>query len=58
MHQGRGLQGVPGSFPNHFLRGQAAQFAIDQRQQLFRGLRIAALNSYKEPGNVVHFKEC
>ena len=40
----RGLQGLPRILGGHFLRGQAAQLFVDQRQKLFGRLTIALLD--------------
>jgi hypothetical protein len=54
MHQRRGLQGLPRRFAGHFVRGQPAQFLVNQREQFVRGLRVALLNGVKDAGDIAH----
>jgi hypothetical protein len=44
MNQGRGLQRLAGHLQGHLLRGQFAQFVVDERQQLRTGARVALLD--------------
>ena len=44
VYQGRGLERLARRLVCQFLRGQSAQFVVDQRQELFSGLRIALFN--------------
>ena len=48
------LEGVARAFPGHFMRGQAAQFVVNQRQQFVRGLGVALLDGGENAGNVAH----
>ena len=45
------LERVAGGFTVHQVRGQAAEFLIDQRQQFLRGLRIAFFHSLQDEGD-------
>jgi hypothetical protein len=56
VHQSRGLQGLPGRLPCHLLRGQLAQFLIDQGQKLVRRMRVALVNAPEDDGEFVHAK--
>lgn len=48
------LQGLARRFVRHLVRGEAAQFFIDQRQQLPGGSRIALLSRFKNARDVAH----
>jgi hypothetical protein len=50
------LEGVTRSLPSHFVRGQLAQFLINQGEQFLCGLRIAACVSFENSGYVVDEK--
>ena len=54
MDQGRRLERLPGLFVRQSLGGEAAQFFIDKRQELFGFLRVAALHGRQDFGHVVH----
>lgn len=43
MHKRGGLQRLAWRFIRHLVRGELAQFSIDQRQKLLGGFRIALL---------------
>jgi hypothetical protein len=44
VDEGRGLQGLTGPFVGEASCGHAAQFFIDERQQVFGGTGLAPLN--------------
>jgi hypothetical protein len=54
VHQRRGLERLAGCFTGKLLRGQTAQFGVDQREQLLCGPRIALLDGREDSGNVIH----
>src|SRR6266567_3385065 len=54
MHQGGGLEGLPGFFPRDLFRGQFTQLIVDQRQQPLGGLRIALVDGGQESSHVAH----
>src|SRR6266571_4089036 len=54
MHQRRRLQGLAWPFVGHLVRGEFAQFLVNQRQQLFGGLAITLLDSLKDPRHITH----
>src|SRR6516162_8230057 len=56
VNQGCGLEGVTRSLPSHFVRGQLAQFLVDQREQFPCGLGIAACIGFENSGYVVDEK--
>ena len=41
MHQGRGVEGVPGPLRSHPRGGELPQLVVDERKQLGRGLALA-----------------
>lgn len=54
VNQGGGLQGLAGRFTRHFLRGELAQFLIDQRQELVGGVGIALIHAPEDDGEFAH----
>ena len=54
MDQRSGLERLARFLPAQFVRRQAAQLVVDQRQQLARCLRVAPLRACKDPGDVCH----
>jgi hypothetical protein len=54
VNQRRRLQGMVGRFLGHLRRGEAAQFAVDQRQKLLGRLWLALLDRGKNSRDVVH----
>ena len=54
VDQRRGLQRLPGLLLGQPLRGQLAQFVVDQRQELLRGVRVALLDGGQDAGDVIH----
>jgi len=54
MHQGRGLKCLARIFLSQPQGRQAAQLVVDQRQQLFGGLRVAGFDSREVLRDVVH----
>ena len=54
VNQRRGLERLARRFSGEFLRGQAAQFGVDQREQLLRGPRVALLDGREDSGYFVH----
>jgi hypothetical protein len=54
MHQRRGLERLTGRFLGQLPRRQLAQRVVDQRQQLFRGARVAVLKGGQDASHVVH----
>jgi hypothetical protein len=49
-----GLQRLAGGFAGHPLRGQSAQFLIDQREKFFGGFGVAVLDAVENARNVAH----
>ena len=58
MNQRGGLESVAGTFARHLVRGQPAQFVIDERQQLLGGLGLALLDGFEDARDVAHKKTC
>src|SRR6266481_822217 len=56
VNQGRGLESVTRSLPSHFVRGQFAQFLVNQRKQFLRGRLIAARHGFENTSDVVDEK--
>ena len=54
MHERGGLQSVVGGFHGHSGRGQAAEFLVHQRHQLFGRFWITALEWLKDGGDIAH----
>ena len=54
VDQGGRLQGMARGFAGHLLRGHAAEFAIDKRQQGLGGLRSASLDRLKDLPDLAH----
>ena len=54
VNQRGGLEGLAGAFLGKLVRGQAAQFVIDQRQQFRARVRFAALDCLQHVGHVNH----
>ena len=54
MHQGGGLQRLPGVLLSHFLGGESAQLVVDQRQKLFRGVRISLFDGRQNASYIGH----
>jgi hypothetical protein len=54
----RGLQCLPGLLVRQFLRGQLAEFVVDERQQLLRRVGIAPLNRRQNLRDVRHRSDC
>jgi hypothetical protein len=54
MHKGGGLKCLAGHFLSHFVRGEAAQFVIDEGQQFLRGPGITLLNAVVDAGDIAH----
>ncbi len=54
VDQSGGLEGLAGTFLGELVRGQAAQFVIDQRQQFRAVMRFAALDCLQHAGHVNH----
>src|SRR5262249_5127142 len=52
--EGRGLKGLAGSLPRQLLRGQLAQLAVDQRQELLGGVLLALLDGRQDACDLVH----
>jgi hypothetical protein len=46
MHQGSRLERLADGFFGHFADGEAAQFVVDQRQQLFGRVLVAGANCF------------
>jgi len=57
MHQGRGLERLSGFFLGHFIRGELAQFLVDQRQQLTGRLPVASINRVEQLGDLGHSRD-
>jgi len=54
VDQGGGVERLPRLLAGQLRRGQPAQLVVDQRQQLLRGVRVALLDSGKDPGDLAH----
>ena len=54
VHQGGGLQRLPGGFAGQFVCRQLAQLMIDQRQEFLGSLGVALPNSLKHASDVTH----
>src|SRR5262245_18816508 len=54
MDQGGRLQGVTLSFLRHLIGSDAAQFVVDQRQQLIGSAEVAPLHRLENPSDVAH----
>ena len=54
MHQGRGLERLPGCLLGHFLGCQLAEFVIDERQQLCGGVGVTRPHRGKDASHVAH----
>jgi len=54
MDQGGGLEGLAGILVGEFLRGEAAQLVIDQRQEFPGGLGVALRNRAQDARNLAH----
>ncbi len=54
VDQSGGLERLAGRFIRHFVRGEAAQFFIDQREQLLSGRRISPFDGLKNTRHVAH----
>ena len=54
MHQGGGLQGLTARFPGELVGCEATQFSIDQRQQILRCARLAALDRRENACDLAH----
>jgi hypothetical protein len=48
VHQGGGLQGLTGRLSSHLVRGQGAQFIVNERQQFLGGVLVALLNESEQ----------
>ena len=57
MHQRCRLQSVTRLFAGHLRTGELAQLGIDLREQRFRSIRLAALDSTEEEREVGHGAE-
>jgi hypothetical protein len=54
MNQRCRLESMTGRFTRHFVCGQAAEFVIHQRQQIFSGFRIALLQAIQNLSDFAH----
>lgn len=54
VKQARGLQRLARLFLLQLLRRQIAQRAVDERQKLLGGVRVASLNGRQNAGNIAH----
>jgi len=54
MHQSGGLKGVSGRFMGHFLRGELAQFVVNEREQFGRRLAVAGRGGAQELSDLGH----
>src|SRR5712691_8737049 len=48
MHQRRRLQGLAWLFVGHLVRGEFAQFLVNQSEQFTRSITVAALNGFQD----------
>src|SRR5262249_14620305 len=55
VHQGRGLQRLPGAFLTELLCGEFSQLVVDERQERVRGARIALLDGREDLRDLVHW---
>src|SRR5689334_15645469 len=54
MNKRGGLEGVTRSFTGHLVRGQAAQFIVNDRQKFVGGLGVTLLDGGENSGDVAH----
>ena len=54
VDQGSRLERMADGFIRHLLRGQFAQFLIDQRQQLIRSVGVTLLHTVEDGGDFAH----
>ena len=54
VNQSRGLQSLPGLLVDQLLRGQLAQFVVDERQELLGGLWIALIDGGQDASDFIH----
>jgi len=54
VHQGRGLECLPGLLVGELLGGQPPKLVIDQRQKLLGRLGVALVNGREDSSNLVH----
>ena len=54
VHQRGRLKRMSRLFPRHLLRGQLAQFLIDQRQQFVGGIAVALLRAVENARDIAH----
>src|SRR5260370_27708303 len=57
MDERGGLQCVARPFAGHQVGGETAEFAINQRQELFSGLRIALFNALEYASDAAHARQ-
>ena len=57
MHERGWLQGLAGRFVGHLVRGELAQFVINQRQQLIGGRGMAALDGLEQLRQFGHVQD-
>src|SRR5262245_21668992 len=55
VNQSRGLERLSWFFLSQLLGGKLPQFVVDQRQQLFGGVRIASLDCGKDARDIAHY---
>jgi hypothetical protein len=54
VHQGGGLERLPGLLADHLLGRQPTQLVVDERQQLLGGVRVALLDRGQDVGDLGH----
>src|SRR5438132_346368 len=56
MHQGGGLEGLPGLFTRQLLSRQLAQLIINEGQELLGGVWVALLDGGQDSSYVAHWR--
>ena len=54
VDQRGGLEGVSGRFVGHLVRGQSAEFFVDEREQFLSGLGFALLHAVEYARDIAH----
>ena len=54
VHERRGLQRLAGRFVRHFVRGESAQFFVNEREQFVRSLGVTVLDAVQDARDIAH----
>jgi hypothetical protein len=57
MHQGRGVERLSRLFVRELSRGEAAQFVINQREELPRGVGVSRFDCIQDLGDIEHARQ-